>query len=73
MFMVYNTTEFHVSSDSNVLVITIKQKPIENRHRVTTLFFAFHKNSTLKKAENFLKLYHHMSLRSIMWIRLERL
>lgn len=47
MFMVYNPPEFHVSRDSDALIITIKGKPIENCHTMTALLFAFHENNTL--------------------------
>lgn len=53
MCMMYNPTEFQVYGGSDALVITIKQKLIESCHKMTTLFFAFHKNSTLKKLHTF--------------------
>jgi len=51
--MMDNPTEFQVSGDSDALVMTIKQKRIENCRKMTTLLFAFHKNSTLKKLHIF--------------------
>jgi phosphoribosyl-AMP cyclohydrolase len=56
MCMMYNPTEFHVSGDSDALVITIKQKLIGNCHKMATFFFfffAFHKNSALKELQIF--------------------
>jgi len=53
MCMMYNPTEFQVFEDNDTLVIKIKQKLIENCHKMTTLHFAFHRNSTLKYLQIF--------------------
>lgn len=53
MCMMKIPTEFQVSGNSDALGMTIKQKRIENYHKMTTLLFAFHKNCTLKKLHIF--------------------